>query len=70
MALYNTTRYLQGLLKEYEDAPPSFTVRLYREHWILNNSTKFLYNNQMAVRIFNRRVLSHVLVAEKWSSQC
>ena len=51
MALYNTSRFVQGLLKDYENAPPSFTIRLYREHWILNNSSKFLYNHQIGVRV-------------------
>ncbi|EJF64059.1 hypothetical protein DICSQDRAFT_81015, partial [Dichomitus squalens LYAD-421 SS1] len=48
MALYNTSRFVQGLLKDHENSPPSFTVRLYREHWVLNNGSKFLYNNQIA----------------------
>ncbi|KAH9940890.1 Spt20 family-domain-containing protein [Epithele typhae] len=48
MALYNTARFVHGLLKANRAAPPSFTVRLYREHWILNNGSKFLYNSQTA----------------------
>ncbi|KAI0630606.1 Spt20 family-domain-containing protein [Trametes polyzona] len=48
MALYNTSRFIDGLLKTHENSPPSFTVRLYREHWTLNNGSKFLYNNQIA----------------------
>ncbi|KAI0675659.1 Spt20 family-domain-containing protein [Trametes maxima] len=48
MTLYNTSRFVDGLLKTHESSPPSFTVRLYREHWTLNNGSKFLYNNQIA----------------------
>ncbi|RPD64166.1 hypothetical protein L226DRAFT_460544 [Lentinus tigrinus ALCF2SS1-7] len=48
MALYNMSRFVQGLLKTHENSPPSFTVRLYREYWTLNNGSKFLYNNQTA----------------------
>ncbi|KAH9893546.1 Spt20 family-domain-containing protein [Cubamyces lactineus] len=48
MAVYNTSRFIDGLLKSHENSPPSFTVRLYREHWTLNNGSKFLYNNQIA----------------------
>ncbi|EIW59818.1 uncharacterized protein TRAVEDRAFT_28817, partial [Trametes versicolor FP-101664 SS1] len=48
MAVYNTSRFIDGLLKTHETSPPSFTVRLYREHWTLNNGSKFLYNNQIA----------------------
>ncbi|KAI0642084.1 Spt20 family-domain-containing protein [Trametes meyenii] len=48
MTLYNTSRFVDGLLKTHERSPPSFTVRLYREHWTLNNGSKFLYNNQIA----------------------
>lgn len=51
MAVYNTSRFIDGLLKTHETSPPSFTVRLYREHWTLNNGSKFLYNNQIAVSI-------------------
>ena len=51
MAMYNMTRFVQGLLKAHEHSPPSFTVRLYREYWTLNNGSKFLYNNQIAVGI-------------------
>lgn len=50
MALYNMSRFVQGILKTYDHSPPSFTVRLYREYWTLNNGSKFLYNNQIAVR--------------------
>ncbi|KAI0794125.1 Spt20 family-domain-containing protein [Fomes fomentarius] len=48
MALYNMSRFVQGILKTYDHSPPSFTVRLYREYWTLNNGSKFLYNNQIA----------------------
>ncbi|KAI0766658.1 Spt20 family-domain-containing protein [Trametes elegans] len=48
MAVYNTSRFIEGLLKTTESSPPSFTVRLYREYWTLNNGSKFLYNNQVA----------------------
>jgi hypothetical protein len=31
------------------DVAPSFTINLYPEHWTLNNGSKFLYNNPVAV---------------------
>lgn len=49
MAGYNISRSVQELLNEHESSPPSFTVHLYPEHWTLNNGSKFLYNNQVAV---------------------
>ena len=49
MAIYNTTRSFQALLAEHESSPPSFTVRLYPDYWQLNNGSKWLYNNQIAV---------------------
>lgn len=49
MAIYNTTRFFQALLAEHESSPPSFTVRLYPDYWQLNNGSKWLYNNQIAV---------------------
>lgn len=50
MAGYNRTRYVEELLEKTDSQPPSFTVHLHLEHWILNNGSKFLYNNQIAVR--------------------
>lgn len=50
MAGYNLTRYVEELLFENEESPASFTVHLYPEHWTLNNGSKFLYNNPVAVR--------------------
>ena len=41
---------VQELLAQHEASPPSFTVHLYPEHWTLNHGSKFLYNNQVAVR--------------------
>ncbi|KAI0357989.1 hypothetical protein OH77DRAFT_1397640 [Trametes cingulata] len=48
MAVYNTSRFIDQLLKTHESSPASFTVQLYREHWTLNSGSKFLYNNQIA----------------------
>ncbi|TFK39499.1 Spt20 family-domain-containing protein [Crucibulum laeve] len=48
MAGYNRTRYVEELLEKTESQPPSFTVHLHPEHWILNNGSKFLYHNQIA----------------------
>ena len=48
---YNIMRDDSALLEEFEKSPPSFTVRLYPAHWTLNNGPKFLYNNQVSVRI-------------------
>ncbi|KAI0077762.1 hypothetical protein K474DRAFT_1620724 [Panus rudis PR-1116 ss-1] len=49
MACYNLTRFNDDLLRKHENDPPSFIVRLYPEHWTLNNGSKFLYtNNQVA----------------------
>ncbi|KAK0444826.1 Spt20 family-domain-containing protein, partial [Armillaria borealis] len=36
------------LLAKTEAKPPSFTVHLHAEHWVLNNGSKFLYNNYAA----------------------
>lgn len=49
MALYNMSRFVQSLLKAHDASPPSFTVRLYREYWTLNNGFKLLYNSPTAV---------------------
>lgn len=49
MADYNVSRSVEELLTQHESSPPSFTVHLYPEHWTLNNGSKILYNNQVAV---------------------
>ena len=49
MAGYNRTRYVEQLLEKTELLPPSFTVHLHPEYWVLNNGSKFLYHNQIAV---------------------
>ncbi|KAF8159849.1 Spt20 family-domain-containing protein [Crassisporium funariophilum] len=48
MAGYNRTRYVEHLLEKTEGLPPSFTVHLHPEYWVLNNGSKFLYHNQIA----------------------
>ncbi|KDR67630.1 hypothetical protein GALMADRAFT_146917 [Galerina marginata CBS 339.88] len=48
MAGYNRTRTVEQLLEKTESSPPSFTVHLHSEYWILNNGSKFLYHNQIA----------------------
>ncbi|PPQ97862.1 hypothetical protein CVT26_013031 [Gymnopilus dilepis] len=48
MAGYNRTREVEQLLQKTQSSPPSFVVHLHAEHWILNNGSKFLYNNQIA----------------------
>ncbi|KAF6753152.1 Spt20 family-domain-containing protein [Ephemerocybe angulata] len=45
---YNRTRYSEELLEKIEHQPPSFTVHLHPEYWVLNNGSKFLYHNQIA----------------------
>lgn len=47
---YNLSRAVALLLAETESTAPSFTVNLYPEHWTLNQGSKFLYNNPVAVR--------------------
>jgi hypothetical protein len=49
MMTYNASRSVHELLAKHESNPPSFAVHLYPEHWTLNNGSKFLYNNQIAV---------------------
>jgi hypothetical protein len=49
MAIYNRTRYAEELLEKTDSLPPSFTIHLHLEYWTLNNGSKFLYNNQIAV---------------------
>lgn len=51
MASYNRTRYVEELLEKTESQPPSFTIHLHPEYWVLNNGSKFLYHNQIAVRL-------------------
>lgn len=48
---YNRTRYVEELLETVDEKPPSFTVHLHPEYWVLNNGSKFLYHNQIAVRL-------------------
>ena len=48
---YNIMRDDIALLEEHEKSPPSFSVHLYPGHWTLNNGPKFLYNNQISVRV-------------------
>lgn len=53
MAGYNLTRTVEEVLEHFEKDGknlPSFTVHLHPEYWILNNGSKFLYNNPVAVR--------------------
>lgn len=49
---YNRTRFSEELLGRLKGHPPSFTVHLHPEYWVLNNGSKFLYQNQIAVRGF------------------
>jgi len=53
MAGYNLTRSVEELLDKTSTLPPSFTIHFYKEHWTLNNGSKFLYGNQVAVRIIS-----------------
>ncbi|KAI4294282.1 hypothetical protein K525DRAFT_213043 [Schizophyllum commune Loenen D] len=48
MVDYNRTRFVDSLLENNKDQPPSFKIHLHAEHWNLNNGSKFLYNNQVA----------------------
>lgn len=52
MAGYNLTRIVDDVLEHFEsdnNNAPSFTVHLHPEYWTLNNGSKFLYNNPVAV---------------------
>lgn len=49
MTGYNLSRAVADLLADNDLSPPSFTVNLYPEHWTLNQGSKFLYNNPVAV---------------------
>lgn len=52
MAGYNLTRTVDEVLERFENGErnqPSFTVHLHPEYWTLNNGSKFLYNNPVAV---------------------
>lgn len=51
MVGYNLTRSVEELLGAHESSPASFTVHLHADHWTLNGGSKFLYNNQIAVRV-------------------
>lgn len=48
MTSYNTVRSVKELLQSHKSSPPSFTVKLYPDYWILNNGSKCLYNNPVA----------------------
>ncbi|KAK0497381.1 Spt20 family-domain-containing protein [Armillaria luteobubalina] len=48
MTWYNQTRQVEELLAKTQSKPASFTVHLHAEHWVLNNGSKFLYNNYAA----------------------
>lgn len=53
MTGYNLTRIVDDILERFssdEKNSPSFTVHLHPEYWTLNNGSKFLYNNPVAVR--------------------
>lgn len=52
MAGYNLTRTVEDVLDRFDkdnNNLPSFTVHLHVEYWTLNNGSKFLYNNPVAV---------------------
>jgi hypothetical protein len=52
MAGYNLTRTIDEVLEHFKKDQknlPSFTVHLHPEYWTLNNGSKFLYNNPVAV---------------------
>lgn len=54
MTGYNLTRIVDDILERFasdEKNYPSFTVHLHPEYWTLNNGSKFLYNNPVAVRV-------------------
>lgn len=50
---------MEELLESTEALPPSFAVHLHLEYWTLNNGSKFLYNNQIAVRLTSIRARVH-----------
>lgn len=53
---YNLSRSISELLAENEESSPSFTVNLYPEYWTLNQGSKFLYNNPVAVSTYGVRI--------------
>lgn len=81
MAGYNRTRSVEQLLEKTESEQPSFTVHLHPEFWVLNNGSKFLYQNQIAVCVvplpfilscLNTRILSlysmiYVDIVYRWT---
>lgn len=42
---------VQDLLATNKANPPSFTIHFHPDYWALNNGPKFLYQNQIAVRL-------------------
>lgn len=71
MAGYNRTRYVEQLLEKTEPLPPSFTVHLHPEYWVLNNGSKFLYHNQIAVGLwiylsFDLAFISLMMLVSSW----
>lgn len=47
---YNLIRDDAQLLEEHAKSPPSFSIHLYPDHWLLNNVSKFVYGHQVSVR--------------------
>lgn len=49
MSIYNPTRLHEQILQLHTEDPPSFTVHLYPEHWLINNSRPNLYHTPISV---------------------
>ncbi|KAG8984099.1 Transcription factor spt20, partial [Tulasnella sp. 427] len=48
MTVYNPSRRDEQLLADYSDSPPSFTVKFFPEHWLINNSRPNLYHTPIS----------------------
>ncbi|KAG9001489.1 Transcription factor spt20 [Tulasnella sp. JGI-2019a] len=48
MTVYNPSRHHEQILAQFEDRPASFTVKLYPEHWLINNSRPNLYHTPIS----------------------
>ncbi|KAF9558708.1 hypothetical protein CPC08DRAFT_736338 [Agrocybe pediades] len=48
MAGYNRTRAVEELLAKTQSSPPTFTVHLHADYFVLNHGNKFSYHNPVA----------------------
>lgn len=68
MSVYNPPRQQDWILSQFADSPPSFTIKLYPEHWLINNSRPNLYHTPISVSFHNHPQASSLLLTLESSS--